>query len=304
MVLIDFNEIPAEGERWMQFARDFMQNLGFHVELPSYRGAENAFDLYATEQIRGTFNLQPFRWLVSCRHKAATRTAVKESEEIDILERVLRCKADGFIGFYSTPASSALNLHLSELKKNGHLKDYRLFDAKCIESYLVTPAFSRIATRFFPNYAQTHRIVHLFQDAYFPVRCGHCDKDLLESLLQENHQGVVVRLRRRREESDELEVISEVYFACKGSCDERLQAKYCTGNLLSAAAWANIADLIMPPVFLERVAALIDQLGKDQTIFSPQALAKEDYLIRALAQVVLRESSKEEKLKAQTILAK
>ncbi|MDR0338347.1 MAG: hypothetical protein LBI18_14830, partial [Planctomycetaceae bacterium] len=89
MNLFDFTEIPADGERWVRFAKDFLQLFGFHIETPPYRDTENIFDFVAVEQIPGKFNYHPFRWLVSCRHKAATRTAVKENEEADILERLL-----------------------------------------------------------------------------------------------------------------------------------------------------------------------------------------------------------------------
>ncbi len=121
MQSIDFSEIPAEGDRWGQFAREFMLELGFHVDpangsAGSGNGA-NGGDFCATEQIQGKFNFHPFRWLVSPKHKAATRTAVRESEEADILERVLAARADAFLGFYSTPVSPALSASLSELKK-------------------------------------------------------------------------------------------------------------------------------------------------------------------------------------------
>lgn len=304
MALIDFTEIPAEGDRWMHFAQDFMRILGFHIESPPFRDSENQFDFCAIEQIRGTFNYHPFRWLVSCRHKAATRTAVKETEELDIQERVLRSKADGFIGFYSTPISSALGFHLSELKGRGPIKDFKVFEPKSLESYLTTPGFGRVANRYFPAYAKLRRCIQTIHDEYMPIKCDHCGNDLLETLFSEDQQGVVVRLRRRKKTPDEMEVISDVYFACKGVCDEQLQNVYCNGTLLSAASWSSLADLVMPPVFLERICLLLEQIGKDETAFAPQALSKELYLIRALAQTALRESSEGEIQRAKKLMFK
>ena len=183
------------------------------------------------------------------------------------------------------------------------LKDYRLFDAKTIESHLATPGFARIVSRFFPNYASTHKTLQLFGDEYQPIRCEHCGKDLLELLFTEDHKGVVVRLRRRKDSPDDMEVIADLYAACKGSCDEKLQTQYCTGTLLSAASWANLSDLVMPPVFLERIVVLLDQLGRDEVAYSPQALEKEKIVLRALAQYVLRESTDGELQRARRMLA-
>lgn len=301
MNLFDFTEIPAEGDRWMLFARDFFQNLGFYVEQPIRREGTNLFDFCAVEQVAGRFNSHPFRWLVSCHHKAATRTAVKENDEIDVLERFLHGKADGFIGFYSTPVSVPLADTLSELKGNGSIKDYRFFDAKSLETYLATPGFHRIACRYFPKYAQTSRAISPLGKDYLPIRCDHCGKDLLEALFLEDQQGVVVRLRRRKTTPDEMDVVGDVYVACKGTCDEQLQSVYCGGTSLSTAGWIALSDLVMPPVFMERILALLDQLGKDEVIYSAQALEKEEALFRALAQRTLREPTEGEIQRAKKI---
>lgn len=289
MQLFDFTEIPAEGERWVRFGQDFFLQLGFGIENPTYRGTENNGDFYAVEEIPGKFNLLPFRWLVSCRHKAATRTAVKESDEPDLLERVLHGKADGFIGLYSTPVSAALDRQLTELKEKGLLKDYRVMDPKVLEPYLLSPGFARIVSRYFPNYANLHRTPHLLNGEYLPIRCDHCGRDLLELLFSEDRKGVVVRLRRRKNAPDEMEFIHDVYVACKGECDERLQEKYCSGAPLSTFGWMSLSDLVMPSNYLERLISLLDQLGRDEVAFSAQALEKEKYLFRALAQRTLRE---------------
>ena len=295
MTVFDFNEIPAEGERWLQFARDFMQHLGFHIETPSYRDAENVFDFCAVEHVPGKFNLLPFRWLVSCRHKASMRTSVKESEEANVLERVLRCRADGFIGFYSSQVSPALEYRLSELKAGAQIRDYRFFDAKVLAGYLSTPEFGRIVSRYFPNHAKTHGVLHLVAEEYLPICCENCNTDLLQALFAEDRKGVLVSLRRQKKSVDEMEVVADMYTACKGACDEELQSKYCRGTTLNAAGWVDLSDLVKPSFFLERLITMIDQIGNDEVTFSAAALEKEKYLIRALAQYVLRESGDGEK---------
>lgn len=294
MMIFDFNEIPAEGERWPQFARDFLVQLGFHIENPRFHDPEHPYDFIAVEQIQGRLNYEPFRWLVGCRHKTSTRTAVKETDESDVSERLLRSKADGFIGFYSTPTSPGLVQILSDLKSQSSIKDFRFFDSKLLESYLCTPGFGRIVSRYFPNSARNRGTIHIFEEQYLPLPCENCGKDLLDSLYSEDHKGVVVRLRRRKNEPDDMEIIANVYFACKGACDEQLQTRYCGGTNLSAAGWTNLSDLVMSPVYLERIVSLMDLLGKDEVAFSSQALEKEKLLIRALAQRALREPTEGE----------
>ncbi|MDR0705634.1 MAG: hypothetical protein LBF88_11680 [Planctomycetaceae bacterium] len=302
MNLFDFTEIPADGERWVRFAQDFLQLFGFHIETPTYRDAENMFDFCAVEQVSGKFNSHPFRWLVSGRHKAATRIAVKESDETNILERLLRSRADGFIGFYSTTASPALGFYLTELKNRLLIKDYRILDAKFLEMYLATPGFARISFRYFPNYAQTHQVLHLVEDNYLPILCEHCRKDLLKTLFTENQAGVIVQLRRRKKTQTETEVIANIYAACKGDCDAELQARYCNEKKLNAVGWTNISDLVDSSAFLDRTLSLLRKIGTAELTYTASALAKELYLLKAIAQYTLRESTAKTAPSAQKIM--
>jgi hypothetical protein len=302
MNLFDFTEIPADGERWVRFARDFLQLFGFHIETPAYRDAENMFDFCVIEQISGKFNSHPFRWLVSCRHKAATRTAVKENEETNILERLLRSRADGLIGFYSTTVSPALEFYLTELKNRSLIKDYRILDAKFLETYLATPGFARIAFRYFPNYAQTHQILHLVEDNYLPILCEHCRKDLLKTFFTENQESVIVRLRHRKKTSAETEIIANIYTACKGSCDAELQAKYCEGTSLNTVSWTDLSDLVDSSSFLDWTLSLLRKIGTDESTYTTSALEKELYLLKAIAQYTLREPISKTAIPTQKII--
>jgi hypothetical protein len=302
MNLFDFTEIPADGERWVRFARDFLQLFGFHIETPAYRDAENVFDFCAIEQILGKFNSHPFRWLVSCRHKAATRTAVKESEETDILERLLRSRADGFLGFYSTTVSPALEFYLAELKNRFLIKDYRILDAKFLEMYLAAPGFARISFRYFPNYAQTHPILHLVENDYVPILCEHCRKDLLKTLFTKDQEGVIVRLRRRKETPTETEIIANIYVACKGDCDAELQAKYCNKTDLNTVGWTALSDIVDSSAFLDWTLSLLRKIGTDEFTYTTSALEKELYLLKAIAQYTLREPTGKTVTSAQKIM--
>ncbi|MDR1923894.1 MAG: hypothetical protein LBQ66_05935 [Planctomycetaceae bacterium] len=284
---IDFAEI-SDIDLWGQFAQEFLCNLGFQVEAPLRRFPEDGYDFCVSEQVSGKFGVTSFRWLVSCRHKASTRLAVKESDEVDVLERVLHNGVDGFIGFYSTSAAQALVTHLDSLKSNGNIKEHKILDAKFIEGHLTTPGFDLIAARFFPNFALGRQSIHIYQDKYLPIQCEHCQKDLLATLYTDDNQGVIVRLRQRKIDRDVPDNITMVYCACKGECDEQLQTKYCQNSNQSTASWASISDLVIPSSFLERIILLINQIGRDGIIYEQEALQKEIYLFRALAQRTLR----------------
>ena len=51
--MIDFKEIPADGEVWEMFARDFLAETGFQIETPPDRGADGGKDLLVTERLVG-----------------------------------------------------------------------------------------------------------------------------------------------------------------------------------------------------------------------------------------------------------
>ncbi|MDR2761192.1 MAG: hypothetical protein LBB88_01170 [Planctomycetaceae bacterium] len=299
---IDFNEIPTESDLWGQFAQDFMRNLGFNIDSPLLKLSDDSYEFCVSEQTSGKFNWVPFKWLVCCRHKSSTRLAVKESEESEAIERIIRNKVDGFIGFYSTSASSGLLLYLESLKAKGNVKDYKIIDSKFIESYLITPGFDLISSRYFPNYALGRQAIHIYQEKYLPICCEHCKKDLLETLYTSDNQGVVVRLRLRNADQQTPDIITKVYFACKGECDEKLQTKYCQNTSQSTASWSFISDIVIPSAYLERIVALINQISRDGVVYEPDALETEEYLIRALSQRTLRPPSAGELIRTKRML--
>ena len=164
--LIDFTEIDSDGENWELFARDFLQELGFYIESTPDRGADGGKDILVTEQLRGALNNYRFRWLVSCKHHATSKKSVSEKDEINLQERLDSFNADGFIGFYSTVPSSGLNNRLKALKDNQKIKDYRIFDNKLIENYLLRIGFSKLLMRFLPDSYKKVKPTHLIVDEF------------------------------------------------------------------------------------------------------------------------------------------
>lgn len=61
------------------------------------------------EIIKGVASEYTIRWLVSCKHYAHSGQAVKDSDEINIVERLRQHGCDGFMGVYSTLTATSLS---------------------------------------------------------------------------------------------------------------------------------------------------------------------------------------------------
>ncbi|MFZ0052571.1 MAG: hypothetical protein WAK96_12420, partial [Desulfobaccales bacterium] len=149
--MIDFLEIPEDGEQWELFARDFLLESGFFIESAPDRGADGGKDMLVSEQLSGNLNKYRFTWLVSCKHFAKSKKSVSESDEPNIRERLEGFAANGFLGFYSTVPSAAFNTRLNQLKEAGKIQDFKFFDYKLIENYLIRLGYSKILMRYFPK---------------------------------------------------------------------------------------------------------------------------------------------------------
>jgi len=143
------------------FCKRLSSRVRFFIESTPDRGPDGGKDLLISEDLQGTLNQYRFKWLVSCKHFATSNKSVSEKDELNIQERVDSFKADGFIGFYSTLPSSGLNKRLSDLKDNNKIKDYRVFDSKLIENYLVRMGFSKLLMRYLPNSYKKIKPMHL-----------------------------------------------------------------------------------------------------------------------------------------------
>jgi hypothetical protein len=112
MGFVDFKEIPSaqggqEGQdAWALFTREFFAALHIDIEEGPDRGPDSGRDLVIAEVRKGVLGSGRHRWLISCKHFAPSKKSVSIRDEPDILGRVRRFKADGFIGFYSTIPSS------------------------------------------------------------------------------------------------------------------------------------------------------------------------------------------------------
>ena len=290
--MIDFKEIPKDGEKWELFARDFLESFGFYVEIPPDRGSDGGRDIIVVEKIKGKLHSSKLRWLVSCKHFAHSNKAVNENDhEKNLLERIKAFKADGFIGFYSTIASSGLNQRLSQLRENLQIKDYKIFDGKTIENYLVTVGYSHLLLRYFPESYKNVKPLHALIQKYEPLRCNYCGKDLLISLFDKKFNGAVMVQVFKNQNGKE--VIYDVYCACKGKCDTILEKKYILQGLQTG--WNDISDIIIPVEYLRLIFAVMNRIRNGIDIYTDEAYKKQKSIFIKIAQKVLRYTTEKEK---------
>ncbi len=298
--MIDFKEISHKDDTWELFARDLLMEIGFFIESTPDRGPDGGKDLPVSEQLKGNLNKYRFQWLVSCKHFAKSGNSVKETDEPNILERLSSFNADGFIGFYSTLPSLGLNTRLNNLKKEGKIKDFRIFDNKLIENYLIRLGFSEILMRYFPESYKLVKPLHKVLDEYIPLKCDVCRKDLLEGLYRENYKGLIAQVTHRDENG--IEYVKEMYYACKGTCDKQL-SKSIRERYKVHTGWKDISDLAIPLEFLRYVIATINRLRDGNYKYSDSAFEKEKNMIFALSQKVLREMTENEKERVRTLIS-
>lgn len=295
--MIDFREI-MNFEDWELFARDFLQQMGFFIESSPDRGPDGGKDILITESINGRIGVYKFRWLVSCKHNAISNISVSETEEQNILERVAGFNSDGYIGFYSTVASSGLNNRLKQLKETGRLKDYRIFDHKLIEKYLINTGFSFLLMRYFPASYKKIKPLHVVFDKYYPLKCDVCGKDLLESIFSEDLNGIIAFVGRPSKSEEDY--IDDIYIACKGECD-RVKSNYYNSIGYTSNGWQDILDLTNPALFIKYIIATLNNIKEGTIKYSDQAFTKEKHFILELSQKVLIQMNEEDKKRVEDL---
>jgi len=153
-MIIDFKEIPpankgnGEQDCFEQFACDFLETIGYKIIRRPDRGPDGKKDLIVSETRTGIGGETTIKWIVSCKHNAITGTSVKDTDEEDINDRVLKHKCQGFLGFYSTLPASSLSDKLYGLKDKIETDTY---DSNRIERELLqNNQKERILASYFP----------------------------------------------------------------------------------------------------------------------------------------------------------
>ena len=284
--MIDFKEVK-DGDAWEAFCRDYLVSLGLVVEIPPGRGPDGGRDLLVREMLKGELISRPFSWLVSCKHYAASGTAVGTEHETNITDRLSHHAANGFIGFYSTVASAALVTRLKELRDHGKLAEFEIFDGSRIEAGFHNVGLSGVLIQHLPASHTALRPIHPLIGHYVPLECEVCGKDLLKTSVTQRKRGAILFAQ------DGDGVTQSVYFVCKGECDQRVTARINRLNLIEG--WDDIDDYFNPLIFFRRVTGYLNEMRKRPTAYSEAAHGKMIELYLAASQRTLRQMSQEDR---------
>lgn len=229
---IDFKEIAqgniANGSQddFELFARDLLQAVGFKIVRGPARGADDRKDMIVSEKRTGIIGNTEIRYLVSCKHYAHSKNnkSVGNNDEPDVIGRLRNNQCTGFIGFYSTMPSSALDRELTQSQQLNpkDLEELLIFDKSIIASLLDTNDDSfRLYKRYFPNSYIKNMKRESDSQLYHHkpiIRCQLCQKNLLDDF-----SGQLVRsVLREPKDGDWDYPIPKVRKICF-SCDDCLE---------------------------------------------------------------------------------
>lgn len=294
MALLDFCEIPEAGkatgkqDSFELFAREVLEAMGFSILQGPARGADGGKDIIVEETRPGLLGTTRLKWLVSCKHFAFSGKSVRPEDEKNIFERVSAAKCQGFIGFYSTLASSGL----SELLIQQTQIQSKLFDHEEIERHLISsPAGPQLIKRYFPVSAAKlkHSPPELFEDP-IPIECDSCGKDLL------NPPSGIWVLWWQRDEDRKTEHYVDAHFACKGECDRLIASEIRTRHFPDRVCdrWDDIPDIAIPTVFITKVMGFLNGLVSGRDRYEPEAIDKVKSLLLATFPLVSRHLNDED----------
>jgi hypothetical protein len=304
MSVIDFNDIASVNlsagapEAFELFTREFLEMIGFRIISGPDRGADSGRDLVA-EEIRTGVGGQTFvRWLISCKHKAATGRAVLVGDEHDIGDRVKSNGCSAFLGFYSTIPSSSLVRKLEGLSER---LDWRVFDRDLIERHLLSSQHGiLLAQRYFATSMADYKREHPIPARLFTnpaeIQCQRCRKNLLEP----NRSGIVVSWEDVAELDRGHRKIVHFYWCCKGSCDDALKHLHRGSGLVDG--WVDISDVAIPTVYLRWIMATFNELNQGVQ-YSSEAFRKLKLFMIGLGPYVVRELTSEEREQIDNLLA-
>jgi hypothetical protein len=295
--MINFAELSGDGEAWELFARDFLSEMGFQIEVSPDRGADRGKDILVVEHLGGILGKYQFRWLVSCKNFSQSGRSVSEKDELNLQERMVSFEADGFIGFYSTIASTGLNSRLNDLKRTNKIQDCRVFDARLIEQSLIRNGDSNLIMRYFPDSYLKLRPLHAIWDGeYIPVQCSVCSKDILEA-LDHLPQASLIKVFK---ESDDNHIL-DYHCICGPQCKASFRATYLDRGLDTEEE--SICDLTIPVLYIKSILQQLDEMHDDKLTLSDKAVLSYQRFLIGLAQKVLRQMSEEDTQRVEELIS-
>lgn len=301
-MVLEFKEIPEANkgtgvqDSFELFARDFLSFMGYRIVQDPDRGADGKKDMIVDEVIKGITSEYTIRWLVSCKHYAHSGRAVKDSDEINIRERMEQHGCDGFMGVYSTLAATSLSGLLKGIKNS------IIFDYEKIESFLLDNLEGhRIAYRFFPKSFRQYQIENPSPAKIFDEEaelcCDYCGKNLL---LESEHGNYVLLKELSSQDGKYSKEYKDIYIACKGDCDHALEKKYREKGLYFNG-WESIDELCNPAIWISKITAFMNGIQHNQDM-SDEAFEKMKKLFLNTYPYVARHLTQKENIRIKKLL--
>lgn len=308
MAIIDFKEIPqaniANGNQdcFELFAREFFVALGFTIIEDPDRGQDGGRDLLISEKRTGIIKDTEIQWLVSCKHKVHSGSAVNVNDEEDISDRIQAHRCDGFIGFYSTIVSSPLSRKFESLKEKFEIQ---IFDKEKIERILLENRVAgKLIKRFFPkSYGEMElKSPSNLLSEYLPLRCKVCGRDLLHRDILDKYKGIIVFVQDMDyyHSNNGKNRYMDVYCVCKGQCDRKMEAL--AHSYRNITAWNDISDLVIPVQFLRFVIGIMNQIRNGKDIYTDDAYDNLKNIVISLAQITMKRQSEDDIKRVQLLL--
>ncbi|WP_428737437.1 restriction endonuclease [Sulfurimonas sp.] len=297
MPVLDFKEIPeahiASGKQdtFELFARDFLEYVGYKIISEPDRGADGGKDIIVEEIRIGVGGETKIRWLVSCKHQAHSGKSVSPNIELNIRDRIETHSCKGFIGFYSTLASTGLSTILESIE------EVQVFDCEKIEKKLLnSPEGKELARRYFPMSLkeferENPEPVKLFIDEA-SLKCMVCGKELLTA----DETSSIITSWQKTDEEGKL-VVKEFFWSCKGHCDDVISYSFRQKdpNFEYIDQWEDISDVMIPTVYLKWIMSTLNQ-QKSGAIYSDKAFENiKEFLLQTFHYVARHLTTKEEK---------
>jgi hypothetical protein len=293
MPILNFTEIEeansgsGKQDDFEHLAAEFLALAGYTIVRGPSRGADGGKDLIVEERRTGKFKDTVVRLLVSCKHYAHSKKSVSVDSELNILERVKANKCDGFIGVYSTLASSSLDARLQELD----IETYT-FSANSLEKELLgSPQGLDIARRYFPisikAWAKEHPQPVSLYEKHPGLPCDICKEDLLISSGSGHPEGIVGYCE---EAADDTGTIVDVRWYHKGKCNFRMEKRYKDEGLWEEG-WEELSTFVEPHTFITNLISSHDL----QVKMNLASVEKYSQLLIATFPFVARELTEEEK---------
>ncbi|WP_086670831.1 restriction endonuclease [Streptomyces albovinaceus] len=164
MSVLDFAELPKDGEGFELLVRDIAMMLGYKTKW-SGRGPDGGRDLLLEEPGSAHLGEKARNWLVSCKHTAHAHAGKGRSVGLEdlgadggIADAVAQHQAQAFLLACSTQPSSAVVTRLEAIERNRGIPTH-IWDGVDLERALDSAKGWSVAQRFLPKSAGGWRII-------------------------------------------------------------------------------------------------------------------------------------------------